>query len=596
MYRAPKPEGIEKRKAYIVGGGIAGLAAAVFLADDAGMPGESITILEKLPVFGGCMDGIRTPKGYRNRGERELEPYMECLWYLCSKIPSPERSEHSVLDDVVDFNKDEPIHSECRALVKQGHIVGNIHDFKLPKDVSEKILKLLTSPEEEFEDRTIEGYFGKDSALFKGSFWLCFHTMLAFKPWHSVMELRRYMNRFAPNDYRTEYLEGIVHTKYNEYDAMVKPIEKWLADRSVRLVGGCSVTDLDLDAACNTVQSIRMKRAGVETTIPVAETDLVFVTNGSMTQNCTFGDNTTVAPIDRSTVDLGLFTLWQKLAKKHEKFGHPEKFISDIEKTKWMSFFPTIKGYPQFVKRLEELTGSKAGTGGAISIKDSAWEIGLILHHKPFFPDQAEDEDVFWGNGLFGERVGDYIKKPMHECTGEEIMTEVLYHLGLLEMKDELLAHTSVSTCMMPYINSQFMPRKVTDRPRGVPKGCTNLGFIGQYVEVKDDAVFTVETSVRTAMEAVYALTKLDRDVPEVYPSRYDIRAAVGHMKRFTGVKGKFTKADLPKTNPLMLFGLKKKMVEILNSVPSFPHLYTGRDQSIAGKESVLHPQYPIDI
>jgi oleate hydratase len=595
MYRAPKPEGIEKRKAYIVGGGIAGLAAAVFLADDAGMPGQNITILEKLPIFGGCMDGIKTPKGYQNRGERELEPYMECLWYLCSKIPSLERAGRTVLDDVVDFNKDEPIHSECRALVKQGYIVGAIHDFKLPNDVMEKILKLLGSPEEEFEDLSIEDYFGKDSALFKGNFWLCFHTMLAFKPWHSVMELRRYMNRFAPNDYRTEYLEGIVHTKYNEYDAMVRPIEKWLAERGVKLVGGCSVTDLDLDAACNTVQSIRMKQAGVEATIPVAETDLVFVTNGSMTQNCTFGDNTTVAPIDRSTEDRGLFALWERLAKKHEKFGRPEKFISDIEKTKWMSFFPTIKGYPQFVKRLEELTGSKAGTGGAISIKDSAWEIGLILHHKPFFPDQAEDEDVFWGNGLFGERVGDYIKKPMHECTGEEIMTEVLYHLGLLDMKNELLAHTSVTTCMMPYINSQFMPRKVTDRPRGVPEECTNLGFIGQYVEVKDDAVFTVETSVRTAMEAVYALTKLDRDVPEVYPSRFDIRCAVGHMKRFAGVKGKFTEADLPKINPLMLFGLKKKIVELLNSVPLFPHLYTGRDQSVAEKESVLHPQYPVD-
>lgn len=181
MYRAPKPEGIEKRKAYIGGGGIAGLAAAVFLADDARMPGRNITILEKLPIFGGCMDGIKTPKGYQNRGERELEPYMECLWYLCSKIPSPERPGHTMLDDVVDFNKDEPIHSECRALVKQGHIVGNIHDFKLPNDVSGKILKLLTSPEEEFEDLSIEDYFGKDSALFKGNFWLCFHTMLAFK-------------------------------------------------------------------------------------------------------------------------------------------------------------------------------------------------------------------------------------------------------------------------------------------------------------------------------------------------------------------------------------------------------------------------------
>lgn len=159
LYRAPKPEGIEKRKAYIVGGGIAGLAAAVFLADDAGMPGENITIFEKLSVVGGAMDGIRKRKGYQNRGERELEPYMECLWYLSSKIPSLEHPGRSVLDDVVDFHKDEPIHSECRALVKQGHIVKDIHDFKLPNDVNEKLIRLLISPDEEFEDMSIEALY-----------------------------------------------------------------------------------------------------------------------------------------------------------------------------------------------------------------------------------------------------------------------------------------------------------------------------------------------------------------------------------------------------------------------------------------------------
>lgn len=148
----------------------------------------------------------------------------------------------------------------------------------------------------------------------------------------------------------------------------------------------------------------------------------------SISENSTFGDNTTVARVDRSTEDRGLFTLWEKLAKKHEKFGHPEKFIGDIDKTKWMSFFPTIKGYPQFIQKLEELTGSKAGTGGAISIADTAWEIGFILHHKPFSPDQADDEEVFWGNGLSGENIGNYIKKPMFKCTGNEIMTEFLYH------------------------------------------------------------------------------------------------------------------------------------------------------------------------
>jgi oleate hydratase len=595
LYHAPKPEGIERRKAYIVGGGIAGLAAAGFLTDDAGMLGENITILEASTDVGGAMDGARRDFGYQCRGERELEAYMECLWYLCSKVPSLENPGRTVLDDVVDFNKDEPIHSECRALVKQGHILSNIHEMKLPKRLQDDLQRLLATPEADLEDITVRDFFGKNApALFASNFWLCFHTMLAFRPHHSAMEMRRYLLRFNLGP-RIEYLEGIIHTQYDEYDAMIKPLKRWLIEKGVRIVTGCAVTDIDLDAACNTVQAIQARRDSKAVTIPVAKSDLVFVTNGSLTQNSTIGDNTTVARVDRSTEDRGLFTLWEKLAKNHEKFGHPEKFIGDIDRTKWMSFFPTIKGYPQFIQKLEELTGSKAGTGGAISLADSAWEIGFILHHKPFFPDQAGDEEVFWGNGLSGENIGNYIKKPMFECTGNEIMTEFLYHLGLLEMKDELLAHTSVSICMMPYINAEFMPRKVTDRPKAVPEGCTNLGFIGQFVEVQDDAVFTVETSVRTAMEAVYQLTKLDKDIIEVFPSRYDIRLLIAMMKRNAGIKEKFTGADLPKINPLELNKIKKAILDYLNSIPPYYILYTGRDQSVPEKESVLHPQFPLD-
>jgi oleate hydratase len=418
--------------------------------------------------------------------------------------------------------------------------------------------------------------------------------MLAFRPHHSVMEMRRYLNRFG-GGHRIEYLEGILHTKYNEFDAMIRPLERWLAEKGVKIVTGCPVTDIDLDAACNMVVGIHTRHGGRDLVVTVTETDLVFVTNRSMIQNCTFGDNHTVAVVDRSTENRGVFTLWEKLAKKHPKFGHPEKFISDIDQTKWISFFPTIKGYPQFIQKLEELTGSVAGTGGAISIKDSAWEIGFILHHKPFFLDQADDEEVFWGNGLSGHNIGNYVKKPMFGCTGEEIMTEFLYHLGLLDMKNELLAHTYVSTCMMPYINSEFMPRKIADRPLVVPEGCVNLGFIGQYVEVEGDAVFTVETSVRTAMEAVYKLAKLDKDFLEIFPTRYDIRSLIQLMKDNAGVKGAFTASDLPPLKPLQLKKVKKQALDFLNSVPPYYIGYSGRDKSVAMKESVLNPKFPKD-
>lgn len=592
MYRPRKPQGIEQRKAYIVGGGLAGLATAAFLVDDAGMPGENITVLEKHSDVGGSMDGTRDEFGYLCRGEREMEPYMECLWYLYSKIPSLENEGRTVLDDIVEFNRDEPIHSECRAILNQGEICSTIHDYKFsPKDMAD-MQRFLHLPESALEDKSISDFF--DESFFKSSMWICFHSCLAFKTYHSALECKRYFQRFALES-RHEYLDGIIHTKYCEYDAMIRPLMAWLGGKGVKVEYGCSVYDIEMDATCNTAQAILLRRNDKDVVIPMDERDLVFVTNGSMTTNSAFGDNKTVASTNRDTSDLGAFTLWQNLARKDGKFGHPEKFVGQIEKTKWVSFMPTIKGYPEFVRRIEKMTGSPAGTGGAITIMDSSWDISFELHHNPFFIDQAADEQVMWGYGLYGENVGDYIKKPMGECTGEEIVTELLYHLNMLDIKDEVLSHSYISTCMMPYVTSQFMPRKVADRPKNVPDGCTNIGFLGQYVEVPDDVVFTVEMSVRTGLEAVFKLTGLEKDVLEVYPSRYDVRYTVERLKKFAGIPiyDKINADELPDVNPQEIGKLKQVVVDMVNSIPPYYHMYLGRDQTVPLKTSVLHPGAP---
>ena len=76
----------------------------------------------------------------------------------------------------------------------------------------------------------------------------------------------------------------------------------------------------------------------------------------------------------------------------------------------------------------------------------------------------------------------------------------------------------------MPYITAFFMPRAAGDRPAVVPKGAVNFAFIGQFAETPRDTIFTTEYSMRTGMEAVYTLLDIDRAVPEVWASVYDVR------------------------------------------------------------------------
>ncbi|MEG2072220.1 MAG: oleate hydratase, partial [Oscillospiraceae bacterium] len=103
------PEGVEHKSAYIVGTGLAGLAAAAFLVRDARMPGSHIHIFESDPVAGGACDGAFLEKyGFVCRGGREMENHFECLWDLFHSVPSIERDDASVLDEYYWLNKHDP--------------------------------------------------------------------------------------------------------------------------------------------------------------------------------------------------------------------------------------------------------------------------------------------------------------------------------------------------------------------------------------------------------------------------------------------------------------------------------------------------------
>lgn len=582
-YNAKAPDGIEDRKAYIVGGGIAGLASALFLAEDCHMPAQNITIYEKMDVAGGSMDAVADRGGYLCRGERELEPYMECFWYLWSKVPSLRHPGRTVLDEVVDFNRDNPISSHFRWVKGKGERVP-FDEMEMDQELMTLFLKAFFIPEEELQGVTIEDYFPE--RFFHTALWHGFHNMLAFKRYHSLIEAKRYWRRFTHLKECTPYLIGILHTDLNEYDAMIKPLIAHLEKIGVNIVTGADVKEILMDDANNTAIGLDLILNGQNTEQEVRPQDMVLFTNGSMSQNSAFGDNDTVAPTNRDTTDLGVFSIWEKLAARDEKFGHPEKFIGHIDQTKWMSFFPTIRDYPQFIERMEKKTGSKAGNGGIISFVDSSWDMSIILHHKPFFEAQKENEEVFWGYGLYGENPGDYIKKPMCECTGDEILQEMLYHLGMLDMYEEMRKHTYVSTCMMPYITSQFMPRNINDRPKVIPDGCTNLAFMGQFVETSEDAVFTVETSVRTAMQAAYRLAGIEKDPIEVYPTFYDLRCIMDTVRACSSTE-RLTVKDLPKVNPLKLPQLAQQLCDFVNGVESLPTLYQGRDKQNRYKREI---------
>ncbi|MGN0812477.1 MAG: oleate hydratase [Candidatus Coproplasma sp.] len=577
-----KPEGIEKRKAYIVGGGIAGLSAAAFLVRDAHMPGENITVYDQLPVFGGSMDGCGNAEtGYISRGERELEPYMECLWDLFGSIPSLEEEGRTVLDETRGSNANLEICPKHR-LWEVGFFE---HDETAPamgisKRDQQQMIKMAITPEEELEDITIEQWFSKD--FFTSTLWYYWASMLAFKPYHSLIEMKRYTVRFMHSIDGIEHLKGILRTKHDQYNSLIKPLISYLSDSGVNFVSNTTVTDMDLKIEGNkkTVTALVLNQDGKGSRQVVNADDVVYFTNGSMTQNSSLGTNDTAPVINRDLEKRGCFTLWEKLAAKSDVFGKPEKFVSTIDKSTFVSCSMTVKGYKDFINYIVNKTDVPVGAAGAITFVNHPWFITISVAEPPVFPDQPDDVDFIWFYGLYPEKEGLVVKKKMADCTGDELLIEFCHCIGFDEHYEEVRSHTKVIPCAMPYITSQFMPRGLKDRPEIIPEGCTNLAFIGQFVELEGDVVFTVETSVRTAMTAVYRTMHLDKPITPLFKGHYDIRICVTCLKKLLG-KDKIELSDLPPINPIHLKRDMQKVLDAVNSLPNAtPTYYPEREEN----------------
>ena len=529
--RPEKPEGVDDKHAYIVGSGLAALAAACFLVRDGQMPGKNIHILEAMDIAGGACDGIFDPsRGYVMRGGREMENHFECLWDLFRSIPSIETPGVSVLDEYYWLNKHDPNYSLCRATKNRGEDAHTDGRFNLSQKGCMEIMKLFMTKDEDLYDKTIEDVF--DEEVFDSTFWLYWRTMFAFENWHSALEMKLYFQRFIHHISGLPDFSALKFTKYNQYESLILPMQRYLEEAGVDFQFNTEVTNVvfTFHNDKKIASAIECKVNGVEKGILLTENDLVFVTNGSCTEGTIYGDQNHAPNGDAEVRTSGCWSLWKNIAKQDPSFGHPEKFCSDINKTNWESATITtlderIIPYITNICKRDPFTG-KVVTGGIVSVKDSSWLLSWTINRQPQFRSQPKDHCLVWVYALFNDKPGDYVKKPMRDCTGKEICMEWLYHIGVPENEIEELAENSANTVpvMMPYIDAFFMPRNDTDRPKVVPDGAVNFAFIGQFAETARDTIFTTEYSMRTGMEAVYTLLNVDRGVPEVWGSTYDVR------------------------------------------------------------------------
>lgn len=551
-----------KQKAIMIGAGLANMAAAVYLIQEAHWSGDNITFYSLDDH--GSNDGssattqadeywnknhpLENTKGYVARGGRMLNyrTYVD-LMDLLDRIPSVTEEGMTAAEDTRDFDAKHRTFDKARLLEGGKGIINGGHLGLDNKDrmLLTKLVMMPDSEEEKLDNVSIADYFADDPHMFQTNFWYMWETTFAFRVQSSAQELRRYMHMMIYEFTQIEHLVGVNRTRYNQYESIMLPLVKYLQDQGCHIVLNRRVTDFDFqDTPMQdeiTVTGIHMMNTetGDEEHVDVPDDTAVLFTNGSITDSTTMGDYDTPAG---ENMDYGAAaSLWKKVAERFYNVGNPDKFFADRNASEWISFTLTTKNH-LLLEEIARITTQQPGnalnsflsTTPITNLGQKDVNMSIVVHHQPHFTTQKPNETVIWGYFLYPRRHGEFIDKPYIEMTGKEMAQELIGQLAkvdpgpgnIKDKEDEILASIINNIPVhMPYASALFNNRAKSDRPLVIPAHSTNLAFTGEFAEQPFQMVFTEQSAVRSGEIAAYHFAgipmshlvktpRYDKDIP----------------------------------------------------------------------------------
>ncbi|KAL2787773.1 streptococcal 67 kDa myosin-cross-reactive antigen like family-domain-containing protein [Aspergillus keveii] len=555
MVHFPRPAQPARRdsqnsEAYLIGSGIAALSAALHLVKDAQMPPGNIHILDGSPDSGG---GLKTQgdamDGYFLPMDGNPHFHGECLERLLDMIPDmnqgqmqgmgmgemPGRSrsqgqegeleggKRSVMQRIreregFEMGKEKEADTKGQGQVRgvkmgeNGVELFHAGKFQIAMKYRMSLVGLMMENEASMGTKKIEDVFDKE--FFDTSFWMLWSSTFALQPWHSAAEFKRHLRKYLEELGSLNNVKTTHRTEYNFFESAVGPLTNYLKDQGVDFRFNTRVTDLRCypDGDPTTISEIEMLSAKQEERITVDPTDIVIMGLGSVNTGVVFGTNKAAPPpLPATSKDLakGDWKLWESLSQKSLKFGDPGNFLSRIDQSMASTFTTTFTG-GEFPSAYERLTHDKPGTGALLSLTGSSWQMTVCIPHQPVFRDQHADITVMMGYGLNPAATGEYVQKPMTSCSGEEILREILGHMGIISTSaskaESIIDNAHTIPCSMPLATAPFLTRGHHDRPAVVPPRSTNFACVGQFVDVPGDTTLEIEYSVRGAQMAVSTL------------------------------------------------------------------------------------------
>ncbi|MDR0965531.1 MAG: oleate hydratase, partial [Myxococcales bacterium] len=509
------------------------LSAAAFLIRDAAVAGKNIHILEERRLLGGAIEAFDGDANAKGDGASKVYwsmpgPWLSrrgstALWDLLADIPTLDDSGPNVRDAIKRFNEDKPIEASAR-LIDANHQILDATRLGLSTRDRAELLRLMSMSERKIGALRVEDVFSQH--LLDSTFWCLWQTTFGFTNWHSAAELRRSLLRFFHEVPGLATLSEFYRPALSLHDSIIRPLKAWLRDRGVVTEVGVPVIDAELtgDESKRHVQRLFVEREGQREVIEIGKDDYVLITLGSMMSDASLGTNDKAPQIIRDRRDQS-WSLWENLARKSADFGRPSTFRGNVDQSMGEIFTLTMRT-PVLLERIARFTGSATGAGGLITFRDSGWRMSLTVPHQPHFVGEPDALSTLSCQGLFLDANGDYVHKRMSDCTGLELLQELLGQFGFTDLFGELESQTEVASMILPYLSAPLQRRTPGERPPILPRGAQNFAFMGQFVELENDAAATIEYAVRTAMMAVYGLFDIQRAIPAIYKGTSNLKVA----------------------------------------------------------------------
>ncbi|PYH67117.1 67 kDa myosin-cross-reactive antigen like protein [Aspergillus vadensis CBS 113365] len=489
----------QRAHAWILGNSMASLASAVHLIQETSIPASHVNVVESRTS---ATDGLSTTGnatiGYDYRAAC-LPIFCDgCTEDLLSIIPSTSGPGKTLLDNLKCTPREI---APTRVIIKRGHKeqVCNARGLRMGWKVRIKLALFLRHSEGALGRKTIRDCL--DNEFFKSAFWAVWASTFGFSPWHSAVEFRRCLRSFLHEILQSSTDPAALNCcTYNAHEDIIMPMTRFLQSQGADLKFNSKTTLITMgnDTGC--------QREGIEKTVTIGPHDVVIATLGSAISGSSSGTSTDPPPQELLPAVDYFDENWSLWLGLFPNLGDPYSFCTRVTESRAECFTITSRQCDFFAK----LTQENPEKIVSIVLPGSEWSISLFRPHCKTINGSSGDERIIWGHASSPGREGNYVKKPMLDCGGMEILAELLQHFHAYS--EDSLSHFTLIPRVAPRLAAPLLARNYKDRPKVVGNEAENLAVVGQFVEIPDETAATMDYSVRSAQLAVYRLMGLRKE------------------------------------------------------------------------------------